>query len=52
MLAGTLMWIFGLQRPPQEVAPGRPGVRYLEAGPALPAPGVAPAPPPVLSLRF
>ncbi len=48
MLAGTLMWIFGIQRPPQEVGAGRAGVRYLDA----PVPLVTPAPAPALSLRF
>lgn len=64
MLAGTLMWIFGILRPPQEVAAGRAGVRYLEAAPALPTSPLAPAlpaaplsampptPAPALSLRF
>ena len=64
MLAGTLMWIFGILRPPQEVAAGRAEVRYLEAAPTLPtaplAPAVPPAslssqpaaPAPALSLRF
>ena len=64
MLAGTLMWIFGILRPPQEVAAGRAGVRYLEAVPTLPtsplSPAVPaaplsslpPAPAPALSLRF
>lgn len=57
MLAGTLMWIFGILRPPQEVSAGRAGVRYLEAAPVpvvpppLPAPGLPP-PAPALSLRF
>lgn len=64
MLAGTLMWIFGILRPPQEVAAGRAEVRYLEAAPALPTPPLSsavpaaspsplpPAPAPALSLRF
>lgn len=62
MLAGTLMWIFGILRPPQEIAAGRAGVRYLEAAPAPPAPPLSPVvpaaplsslpPAPALSLRF
>lgn len=50
MLAGTLMWIFGILRPPQEVSAGRANVRYLP----LPAPLVPQVPPPTpaLSLRF
>lgn len=62
MLAGTLMWIFGILRPPQEVSAGRAGVRYLEAAPAVPAPLLSPPgpaaplstlpPAAALSLRF
>lgn len=50
MLAGTLMWIFGILRPPQEVSAGRANVRYLQV-PAPLAPQ-APPPAPALSLRF
>lgn len=50
MLAGTLMWIFGILRPPQEVGAGRAGVHYL---PALESIAPPPPPPPLaLSLRF
>lgn len=48
MLAGTLMWIFGILRPPQEVSAGRANVHYLQ----LPEPPAPQAPPPALSLRF
>lgn len=48
MLAGTLMWIFGILRPPQEVSAGRAKVRYLQ----VPEPLAPQAPPPALSLRF
>lgn len=49
MLAGTLMWIFGILRPPQEVSAGRAGVHYLPVPEPL-TPPAAP-PPPALSLR-
>ena len=52
MLAGTLMWIFGILRPPQEVGAGRAAVRYLESPPVPLAPALPPPPPPALSLRF
>lgn len=52
MLAGTLMWIFGILRPPQEVGAGRAAVRYLESPPVPLAPALPAPPPPALSLRF
>jgi hypothetical protein len=53
MITGTVLWIVGLMRPPQEVAAGRPDIRYLPlATPATPMPGFGPPPAPVLSLRF
>ena len=52
MLAGTLLWIMGIQRPAQEVSAGRPGVHYLELVSPVPAPTQLPTPAPALSLRF
>lgn len=46
MIVGSVLWVLGLNRRPQEARPDQPSLRYL-----APEPPVAP-PPPVIGLRF
>ncbi|MFO0576548.1 MAG: hypothetical protein U1A78_21290 [Polyangia bacterium] len=51
MIVGTVLWVLGLNRRPQEARPDQPSLRYL--APEVPvAPTPAPAPTPIIGLRF
>lgn len=47
MIVGSVLWVLGLNRRPQEARPDQPSLRYL-----LPEAPAAPAPPPIIGLRF
>lgn len=50
MIVGSVLWVLGLNRRPQEARPDQPSLRYL--APEAPAPTPAPAPAPIIGLRF
>lgn len=54
MIVGSVLWVLGLARPPQELRPGRPEIRYLDEPKLVPPVPPSPVPPPAfgLSARF